>query len=69
MNLEKTEWDFTSLIKGKNFEEKRKDWQKATKNFISKWKDRNDYLEDVLVLKEALDDYELWKRDYGAEKK
>ncbi|HIG95254.1 MAG TPA: M3 family oligoendopeptidase [Nanoarchaeota archaeon] len=67
MNFEKNEWDFTSLTKEKNFEDKRIDWQKATKNFISKWKGRTDYLEDVLVLKEALDDYELWKRDYGAE--
>ena len=56
----KTEWDLSHLEKGGSFEEKRKKWEEATEKFISKWKNRKDYLEDPKVLKEALDDYEKW---------
>ncbi len=33
--------------------------------FINKWKDRTDYLEKPEVLKEALDEYEAWQKEYG----
>jgi oligoendopeptidase F len=35
--------------------------------FINAWKDRTDYLEDPAVLRQALDQYELWKRLYGSD--
>lgn len=63
----KTEWDLNPLLKGGSFEEKREKWRKTTDDFISKWKNRTDYLENPEILKEALDEYEKWKRDYGTE--
>ncbi len=63
----KTGWDFSPLTSGKSFEEKRADWQAATSEFVAKWKLRKDYLESPEVLKEALDEYEAWMRNYGAE--
>jgi oligoendopeptidase F len=62
----KTEWDLSHLEKGKSFEEKRKEWEKATEDFISKWKNRRDYLENPGALKEALDEYEKWSEYYGS---
>jgi len=61
----KTEWDFSPLTSGKSFEEKRKDWQEATDNFVKKWKLRGDYLEKPEVLKEALDEFETWSKNFG----
>lgn len=34
--------------------------------FINKWKDREDYLENPAVLKEAMDEYELLLREYAS---
>ncbi len=68
LTIDKTEWDLNSLVdKDKPFEEKRIEWRKKTDDFISKWKNRNDYLEDPFILKEALDEYEEWARTYGTE--
>jgi len=68
LTIDKTEWDLNSLVdKDKSFEEKRIEWRKKTDDFISRWKNRNDYLEDPLILKEALDEYEEWARIYGTE--
>ena len=68
LTINKTEWGLNSLVdKDKSFEEKRKEWQEKTQNFISKWKNRKDYLQEPGVLREALDDYEEWKRFYGVE--
>ncbi len=63
----KTDWDFSSLTEGKSFEEKRVSWQAATDNFVAKWKSRKDYLESPEILREALDDYEEWMRNFGGE--
>lgn len=35
--------------------------------FINRWKDRTDYLEDPAVLRQALDEYETWKRTSGSD--
>ncbi len=35
--------------------------------FINAWKDRTDYLEDPVVLRRALDQYESWKKRYGTD--
>jgi oligoendopeptidase F len=61
----KTEWNLSYLEKGKSFEEKRKDWKEATNKFITKWKNRKDYIETPKILREALDDYEKWSEFYG----
>ncbi len=41
--------------------------QEKSYAFINKWKGRKDYLKDPVVLKEALDEYELWMRNYGSD--
>ncbi|HYC83252.1 MAG TPA: M3 family oligoendopeptidase [Candidatus Paceibacterota bacterium] len=65
----KTTWDLSPLFKGLDDPEiprHRARCQKATAAFAAKWKDRKDYLEEPAVLKEALDDWEQWTRNYGA---
>ena len=66
-NIKGAQWNLNPLTKGKSFEEKRKEWGEATEKFISKWKKRDDYLENPGILEEALNEYEEWKRFYGAE--
>jgi oligoendopeptidase F len=48
-------------------EEKRKIVEKKSYAFIHKWKDRKDYLQNPLILKQALDEYNVWSRDYGSD--
>lgn len=64
----KTIWNLTPLFDNDNDEkiaQERELVEKATKEFVKKWKGRSDYLEDVAILKEALDDYENWERYFG----
>lgn len=66
-NLQKT-WNLTPLFDGDNdkkMEEKRRELLAAAQKFVDKWKDRSDYLDDPIVLRKALDDYENWARNYG----
>jgi oligoendopeptidase F len=61
-------WNLTPLFQSDDdplIEQKRKDLEEQSYRFINKWKDRKDYLEDPKVLKEALDDYEFWAKNYG----
>jgi len=60
-----TEWDLSHVEKGGNFEKKRKEWGRVAERFIQKWKNREDYLENPDVLREALDEYEKWSEFYG----
>ena len=63
-------WNFGKLFSGDNdpaIEKKRKSLEKKSHAFINKWKDRTDYLRDPAILKQALDDYELWRRQCGSE--
>jgi oligoendopeptidase F len=48
-------------------EEKRKSIEKISYKFINRWKDRKDYLKSPAILKQALDEYERWKRDYSTD--
>lgn len=43
----------------------RKEIETATKAFADKWRSRDDYKTDPKILKEALDEYEVWARKYG----
>lgn len=68
LNIKKTIWDLSRLFNGDNdseIENKRKILEDESYKFINKWRDRNDYLEDPAILKEALDEYELWQRNFG----
>jgi len=40
---------------------------KKSYQFINKWKNRKDYLKYPDILRQALDDYERWKRIYGTD--
>lgn len=63
----KTDWDLKGLLRKEDDKEivKEKDIIKEENyKFINKWKDRKDYLEDRIVLKEALGEYEKLNRSY-----
>ena len=63
-------WNYKPLFGGDDdpmIESKRDVLEKKSYTFITKWKDRKDYLSDPAVLKQALDEYEEWKRYYGSE--
>lgn len=45
----------------------RKTVVKKSYQFINKWKNRKDYLKDPVILKQALDEYEKWKRTCGTD--
>ncbi|MBX4196294.1 M3 family oligoendopeptidase [Candidatus Pacearchaeota archaeon] len=68
-NLKKTEWDLSPLLKSDDdpaIKGMREKIEHASYAFINKWKDREDYLKDPKVLKEALDEYEQWGRNFGS---
>lgn len=63
-------WNLKPLFDGdddQRIEKKRKVVEQKSREFINKWKDRMDYLEDPSVLKEALDEYEEWDSYYGTD--
>lgn len=64
-----TTWNLSPLLKGDNDPQsarQREIVKKESYKFISKWKNRNDYLQKPAVLKQALDEYEKWQKNYGA---
>ena len=68
--MKQISWNFGTLFSGDDdpaIEKKRKSVEKKSYTFINAWKDRTDYLRDPSTLKKALDEYELWKRNYGSE--
>lgn len=70
LEITHTEWNLTPLFARDDdpgMEEKRRVVEHRSYDFIYRWKDRDDYLRDPLVLKEALDQYEQWRRDCGSE--
>lgn len=70
INVKQTKWNLTPLFKGDNdpeMENKRKIVEQKSYEFINKWRDRDDYLKEPAILKEALDEYENWQRFYGAD--
>jgi oligoendopeptidase F len=63
-------WNLKPLFTGDNdprIEKKRKQVEQESAAFISVWRDRTDYLEDPAILRQALDQYESWKRQYGTD--
>ncbi|HSW88640.1 MAG TPA: M3 family oligoendopeptidase [Candidatus Saccharimonadales bacterium] len=72
VDIKTTSWDLTPLFSSDidpTMDNEREKIQTANNSFISKWKDREDYLQDPAVLKEALDEYELLTRTYGTQGK
>lgn len=63
-------WNLKPLFRDDNdtrMTGERKRIEKTSYEFIDKWKNRTDYLEDPAMLKEALDEYENWKRLCGTD--
>jgi oligoendopeptidase F len=48
-------------------EKKRKIVEKKSYEFINAWKNRKDYLKDPGVLRQAVDGYEAWRRDFSSD--
>ncbi len=68
LNISKTNWDLSPLLHSDDDPQIEQQKQKVTEEsnkFINKWKDREDYLQNPSVLKEALDEYENWQHHYG----
>ncbi len=62
----KTEWDLNPLFKNDNdpkIKKRRQFIGRESQKFINKWKNRGDYLKNPVVLKQALDEYERWKKN------
>jgi len=65
-----TAWNLTPLFERDDdprMERKRRIVERKSYEFINAWRDRSDYLEDPAILRQALDQYELWKRLYGSD--
>lgn len=63
-------WDLNPLFESDNsprIDKERKKVEAASYSFIKKWRGRKDYLEDPLVLRKALDEYERWMRRFGSD--
>ena len=70
LKVEQTVWNLAPLFKSDRsplMEGKRKIVEQKSYEFINAWKDRSDYLENPVVLRQALDQYEAWKRAYGTD--
>lgn len=62
-------WDLTQLWQASesDFVNQCKQVRLAVEGFVAKWESRTDYLESVLALVEALQDYAAWLKDYGSD--
>lgn len=68
--MKKTEWNLGALFRDDEdprIQEKTAEVERKSRAFITKWKDRTDYLRDPAVLRKALDEYEKWKRCCGSD--
>ena len=68
--MKQIRWNLALLFDSDNdpsIDRKRKVVKKKSYEFINKWKDRKDYLEKPSVLRQALDEYESWKKYYGSD--
>ncbi len=69
-NLKNIVWNLTSLFESDNssrIKEKRKKLEMESRRFVDTWRGRKDYLEDPVILSQALDEYERWMRRLGAD--
>lgn len=65
-------WDLSPLFGSDNdpgIEKDREVVEIANKKFVNKWKKREDYLTDAVVLKKALDEYEQLLKNFGTDGK
>lgn len=70
LSTKQTTWNLSPLFSSDDdpaIEKQRVLVKKANQKFVSKWKNRDDYLSNKKVLKEALDDYESLLHHYGTD--
>lgn len=63
-------WNLNRLFRGDEdprIKEELAEVERRSRAFIRKWERRTDYLKDAAVLREALDDYEGWRRSCGTD--
>ncbi len=63
-------WNLTALFKSDDdsaIEKRKKEVSERIAKFVSKWKVREDYLSELRILREALDDFEELQKNYGCE--
>lgn len=61
----KTNWDLSQKPNKEQALKYREEYSKLTQDFVSKWQNRTDYLENPKILREALDEYERWEKEFG----
>jgi oligoendopeptidase F len=67
LKVNRSVWNLKPLFTSDNdprIERSRKLVEKNSYEFINAWKDRADYLQEPEILRQALDQYESWKRRY-----
>ena len=70
LKIKQTTWDLKPLFESDDdlkMEKKRKELEQKSYEFINKWKERDDYLKEPAVLKQALDEYEKWERYFSSD--
>ena len=70
LRIDRTVWNLKPLYQSDDdplMAKKRKVLKRKGYEFINAWKDRTDYLEDPVVLRRALDQYESWKRSFDTD--
>jgi oligoendopeptidase F len=63
-------WNLSPLAGGdddRKLKEKTAEGERKSYEFVDKWKPRRDYLREPAVLRQALGEYEKWKRHWGSE--
>ncbi|MFA5926770.1 MAG: M3 family oligoendopeptidase [Patescibacteria group bacterium] len=61
-----TEWNLSPLFESdEKAQDERREIENKLKEFVEKWRNRNDYLEKPEVLSEALSEYDEWERVYS----
>lgn len=61
-------WNLQLLVKNElSLKEGRIKVEKETSSFVERWKKNPKYLRDASTLKQALDDYENWQRNYSTD--
>lgn len=72
LNTKQTTWDFSPLFISDNdsaISQSREAAIQAVNKFVKKWHKRTDYLENIIVLKTVLDEYEKLFRNLGTDDK
>src|SRR5208283_4419210 len=68
--MKQIQWNLKPLFDGDNdprMELEKQRIEERSYRFINRWKDRTDYLEDPVILRQALDEYESWERECGTD--